>query len=231
MCVCVCARVCVCVFPSVCLSVCGHVFWGNEGYLCAVDTNDAASLFLYSFNTYETQLMFRRNINVAWCFDSWLEIYPLVLRSVWWHPWWARGPPVWFVWGLNLVHDMYALCLLLHAVSHPGRRQPGSISDYDPLNQNFGSITTDPRQAGYTAHPEPVRQPAPPAQPAYQPPPPRKFRSSQRQERRPVEDDTLAWIEVTENWINKSNKKGRGQARRDDEKVNMSGGERRKVSR
>ena len=91
VCACVCVRVCVCVFPSVCLSVCGHVFWGNEGYLCAVDTNDAASLFLYSFNTYETQLMFRRNINVAWCFDSWLEIYPLVLRSVWWHPWWARG--------------------------------------------------------------------------------------------------------------------------------------------
>ncbi|XP_076456091.1 LIM and SH3 domain protein F42H10.3-like isoform X3 [Babylonia areolata] len=44
-------------------------------------------------------------------------------------------------------------------VSNSGRRQPGSISDYDPMNQQFGSVAY---------HPEPVRQP----QPAYQPPPP-----------------------------------------------------------
>ena len=59
---------------------------------------------------------------------------------------------------------------MVTAVSNPGRRQPGSISDYDPMNQQFGSIAIDPRQSGYQSHPEPVRQP----QPSYQPPAPRK---------------------------------------------------------
>ncbi|KAK7093034.1 LIM and SH3 domain protein F42H10.3-like isoform X6 [Littorina saxatilis] len=61
-------------------------------------------------------------------------------------------------------------------VSNPGRRQPGSIADYDPMTQNRPGMTAAP--PGYQAHPEPVRQPPQPAyQPPVQPPPPQVQKS------------------------------------------------------
>ncbi|KAK7093035.1 LIM and SH3 domain protein F42H10.3-like isoform X3 [Littorina saxatilis] len=61
-------------------------------------------------------------------------------------------------------------------ISNPGRRQPGSIADYDPMTQNRPGMTAAP--PGYQAHPEPVRQPPQPAyQPPVQPPPPQVQKS------------------------------------------------------
>lgn len=75
-------------------------------------------------------------------------------------------------WGVREQRNMMEEKRPMEAVdnvSNPGRRQPGSISDYDPMNEKFGSVASDSR--GYQPHPEPVRQPQPP-QPVFQPPPP-----------------------------------------------------------